>query len=205
MARCRYRCGPRGVHSKQRLTINRVDYTLLWRSLSGCERLVLPDLATASPAEAARFQGQGIGAIMLLPLVSKEEILGVLWIGRSAPGEFPEEEIALGQTVANHVAIAIDNARLYDELRHTSEELGRSERLALIGQLAGGVGHELRNPLGAIGNAVYYLRMKLGQGGDPKVQKHLASSKRKPAGPTRSSRSCWTSPARRSRTASPPT
>jgi signal transduction histidine kinase len=162
-----------GPQDMGRLSINRVDYAHLWRSLSGKQHLVLTDLATATPAESALWQSQGIGAILLLPLVSKEEVLGALWIGRSSAGDFPEEEIALGQTVANHVAIAIDNARLYDELRHTSEELGRSERLALIGQLAGGVGHELRNPLGAIGNAAYYLRMKLGQGGDPKVQKHL--------------------------------
>ncbi len=40
------------------------------------------------------------------------------------------------------------------ELRETQEQLIRSEKLAAIGQLAGGVGHELRNPLGAIKNAV---------------------------------------------------
>lgn len=48
-----------------------------------------------------------------------------------------------------------------EELRDTQEQLVRSERLAAIGQLAGGVGHELRNPLGAIKNAVYYIRGKL--------------------------------------------
>jgi len=48
-----------------------------------------------------------------------------------------------------------------EELRETQEQLIRSEKLAAIGQLAGGVGHELRNPLGAIKNAVYYIRGKI--------------------------------------------
>ncbi|PKN92394.1 MAG: hypothetical protein CVU44_14755 [Chloroflexi bacterium HGW-Chloroflexi-6] len=45
------------------------------------------------------------------------------------------------------------------ELREAQEKLVRQEKLAVLGQLAGGVGHELRNPLGVINNAVYYLRM----------------------------------------------
>jgi signal transduction histidine kinase len=45
------------------------------------------------------------------------------------------------------------------ELRETQEQLVQHEKLAVLGQLAGGVGHELRNPLGVILNAVYYLRL----------------------------------------------
>jgi PAS domain S-box-containing protein len=45
------------------------------------------------------------------------------------------------------------------ELRDTQEKLVRQERLATLGQLAGSVGHELRNPLGVISNAVYFLKM----------------------------------------------
>jgi len=48
-----------------------------------------------------------------------------------------------------------------EELRETQEQLIRSEKLAAIGQLAGGVGHELRNPLGAIKNAAYYIKGKI--------------------------------------------
>ena len=48
-----------------------------------------------------------------------------------------------------------------DELREAQEQLIRSEKLAVIGQLASGVGHELRNPLGAIKNAVFYIRRKI--------------------------------------------
>lgn len=44
-------------------------------------------------------------------------------------------------------------------LRAAQEQLVRRERLAILGQLAGGVGHELRNPLGVMTNAVYYLEL----------------------------------------------
>jgi signal transduction histidine kinase len=44
-------------------------------------------------------------------------------------------------------------------LRSTQEELVRREKLAMLGQLASGVGHELRNPLGVMTNAVYFLEM----------------------------------------------
>lgn len=45
------------------------------------------------------------------------------------------------------------------ELQHAEEQLIRQERLATLGQLAGSIGHELRNPLGVISNAVFFLKM----------------------------------------------
>jgi PAS domain S-box-containing protein len=44
------------------------------------------------------------------------------------------------------------------QLEAAQEQLVRQERLATLGQLAGSVGHELRNPLGVISNAVYFLK-----------------------------------------------
>ena len=58
------------------------------------------------------------------------------------------------------------------ELREAQEELLRKEKLAVLGQLAGGVGHELRNPLGAIKNAAYFLNMVLEEP-DPEVKETL--------------------------------
>jgi signal transduction histidine kinase len=45
------------------------------------------------------------------------------------------------------------------ELLEAQEQLVRKGKLAVLGQMAGSVGHELRNPLGVISNAIYYLRM----------------------------------------------
>ncbi|GAG41687.1 unnamed protein product, partial [marine sediment metagenome] len=56
--------------------------------------------------------------------------------------------------------------------KEMEEKLVRSEKLAVLGQLAGGVGHELRNPLGAIKNAAYFLNMVLEQP-EPEVKETL--------------------------------
>jgi PAS domain S-box-containing protein len=45
------------------------------------------------------------------------------------------------------------------ELRQAQDKIVRQEKLAMLGLLAGGVGHELRNPLGIISNAIYYLKL----------------------------------------------
>ena len=58
-----------------------------------------------------------------------------------------------------NLAIAFNN--MTGKLKMAQEQLIRSEKLAVLGKLAGGVGHELRNPLGVISNAVYYLKTVL--------------------------------------------
>lgn len=59
-----------------------------------------------------------------------------------------------------------------DKLHEAQEELLRQERLAILGQLASGVGHELRNPLAVMTNALYYLDMVLEEA-TPEVQEYL--------------------------------
>jgi PAS domain S-box-containing protein len=58
------------------------------------------------------------------------------------------------------------------ELRETQEQLVRREKLAALGQLAGSVAHELRNPLGTIKNAAYFLNMVLEEP-DPEIKEGL--------------------------------
>ena len=58
------------------------------------------------------------------------------------------------------------------QLHDTQEQLVRREKLAMLGQLASGVGHELRNPLGVMTNAVYYLEM-VQPDAPPDVQEYL--------------------------------
>lgn len=63
------------------------------------------------------------------------------------------------------------------QLLETQNELIRKEKLATLGQLSGSVGHELRNPLGVMSNAVYYLKMVLTEA-DETVQEYLGIIKK---------------------------
>lgn len=88
-----------------------------------------------------------------------------------------EKEIELAAT---KIRIDVERAKAeelqkaYDELKKLQEKVIQSEKLAVLGKLAGSVSHELRNPLGVIRNSVYFLKMKLGQTlEDEKIKKHL--------------------------------
>ncbi len=64
----------------------------------------------------------------------------------------------LGVVIVRH---AVERTRAEEALREAQDQLARREKLAMLGQMAGSVSHELRNPLGVIGNAAYYLQMVL--------------------------------------------
>jgi len=74
------------------------------------------------------------------------------------------------QKYSEHLAEMVEERTR--ELRDAQEKLIRQERLAALGQLAGTIAHELRNPLGVISNAVTYLKM-IQPEADQKVQEYL--------------------------------
>ncbi len=65
------------------------------------------------------------------------------------------DEIGLLAASFNNMTESLQNSK--DRLLEAQEELVRKEKLAVLGKVAGIVGHEIRNPLGVINNAVYYL------------------------------------------------
>lgn len=115
--------------------------------------------------------------------------VSAVWISKSITGpikslEKSVDKIALGdysvqapETSKDEIGrLAIAFNRMAGELKDTQERLVRSEKLAMLGQLSGSVGHEIRNPLAAISNSVYYLNMKI-KDPDEKVEKHLSIMK----------------------------
>ena len=81
-------------------------------------------------------------------------------------------------------ALAVADART-KELKNSLEELAaahdqliRQERLAAIGELASTIGHELRNPLGVISNALYLLRGDVAKNPSESSSRHLATAER---------------------------
>jgi signal transduction histidine kinase len=70
---------------------------------------------------------------------------------------YSREDIELLSTLANQTAIAIENARLYEDLKRSKSYIRRADRLASLGTLTAGLAHEIRNPLVAIKTFTHLL------------------------------------------------
>ena len=92
-----------------------------------------------------------LNAQLCLPILLHEDLIGVLSLGAKKSGEdFTQEDVDILDTLARTEAIAISNARLFDELSKTQAEAAQREKMAVIGTLAAGINHEICNPLGIV-------------------------------------------------------
>jgi PAS domain S-box-containing protein len=139
-----------------------------------------------SPEEMVDWDPQDL---LYAPLrLANGRIVGVLSIDDPIDGRRPtRESLAPLELFIHQAAVAIENAQLIrslniareqlkadaeqlelkvkertKKLKESQEQLLKAQRLAAIGELAGMVGHDLRNPLTGIAGAIYYLKSKLG-------------------------------------------
>jgi GAF domain-containing protein len=90
----------------------------------------------------------GQRALLAVPLVREERLLGGLVVSRKAPGAFPDEVVALLQTFATQSVLAIHNAWLYQQLDAQGQALAEASQHK--SQFLANMSHELRTPLNAI-------------------------------------------------------
>ena len=86
-----------------------------------------------------------------IPLILKGQLIGMINLSHKFNKDaYSHEDIELLSTLANQTAIAIENARLYEDLKKSKTYIRRADRLASLGTLTAGLAHEIRNPLVAI-------------------------------------------------------
>src|SRR5262249_18454856 len=102
------------------------------------------------PRKAADRMKQ-LQAEISVPIISKQKLIGILNLGKKEEHEiYTTDDLELLSTLANQAAIAIENARLYENLKQSQNTLRRADRLSSLGLLTAGLAHEIRNPLVAI-------------------------------------------------------
>src|SRR5690606_13733266 len=89
------------------------------------------------------------------------EIMGALFLGPRL-GDRPVEppERAALQTIARGIAAALRNAEAHLALLRAQRELAESERIASLGALAGGLAHEIKNPLASLKMGLHLLEQE---------------------------------------------
>ena len=115
------------------------------------EPVVVSDVAEAD-AYTSRVRDAllraGYRSLLAVPLVSEDEVVGALVVNRRAVGAFASPTVELLRTFATQSALAIQNARLFQEIEDKSRQLETANQHK--SEFLASVSHELRTPLNAI-------------------------------------------------------
>jgi len=111
-------------------------------------------------------RARGYRSIVVVPMLRKGRAIGTIGVSRAEAGPFADSQINLLKTFADQAVIAIENARLFEEVQARTKELAKSlddlraaqdrlvqtEKLISLGQLTAGIAHEIKNPLNFVNN-----------------------------------------------------
>ncbi|MCP4682563.1 MAG: GAF domain-containing protein [Desulfobacterales bacterium] len=106
-------------------------------------------------------------SVYAVPLITTSKVIGVIATDAVNEEGVPKETRETLNIFAPHIAIAIENAKLYNKLQEQMEEikrsqvlLGRAEKFSFLGNLAAKLAHEIKNPMTAIGTFIQLLPQK---------------------------------------------
>ena len=128
---------------------NDTSQTPIGEAARRLEPVQIADMRDQPPSPVQEvLLGEGYRALLVVPLIGQSRTLGALVVRRKQAGEFARQTIDLVQTFAAQSVLAIQNARLFNEIGEKSQQLEVASQHK--SQFLANMSHELRTPLNAI-------------------------------------------------------
>ncbi|OGC04209.1 hypothetical protein A2276_06350 [candidate division WOR-1 bacterium RIFOXYA12_FULL_43_27] len=100
---------------------------------------------------AVKNELEKIKAAVCVPLFAEDRLIGVLALGEKTNHEmYTDDDIDFLNTVSNQLAVALERARLHQEMIAAERQLLQADKLSSLGTVAAGMAHEIKNPLASI-------------------------------------------------------
>jgi two-component system, NtrC family, sensor histidine kinase HydH len=110
--------------------------------------------------------------VVVSPIFLKERMLGFILLGKKrSDKDYTVEELELLEAFSNQAALAISRALIYRDMSLKDKQIMQAEKMAAIGELAAGIAHEIRNPLGIITGSAETVRKHE----DQKIREEMTS------------------------------
>ena len=126
----------------------RIGETAITEAVQQRLPIQIPDVQAHPLATLDVIIRAGFRALLIVPLLSPDAVVGALVVRRKQPGEFPKSIVELLQTFAAQSVLAIQNARLFSEIEEKGRQLAEASQHK--SQFLANMSHELRTPLNAI-------------------------------------------------------
>lgn len=105
---------------------------LYQRLIAERQPLVLADVTTETQWQQRPWL-RGDRAWIGVPIIARGQVIGLLGLGRSAPGSFEEEDVTWVQSFAAQLGVALENANLYAQLIRQNERLAKAQKRRAAG------------------------------------------------------------------------
>jgi signal transduction histidine kinase/DNA-binding response OmpR family regulator/HAMP domain-containing protein len=126
-----------------------LEDTVVGRSARTRQAIQVPDILDEASVKMYEILGRaGYRAVLAVPLLREDRIVGALVVRRTSPGEFEPRTVELLQAFATQSVLAIQNARLFQEIDEKGRELEAASQHK--SEFLANMSHELRTPLNAI-------------------------------------------------------
>lgn len=143
----------------------RADEGLIRELFQSGQPVVCPDLHARPEIEDPLPRALGFRSLLLLPLRTQNGVGGGFFLADKSVRDFSADEVEAAQLLTALAGIAVENAALYEHVRHahadleaTLEQLVQSEKARALGEMSAGIAHEFNNILAIIVGKTQLIR-----------------------------------------------